>query len=240
MSFPLQRPKPAHLPSKVILTDVDDALLDWSTPFIQWVRDNASRFTPICENLRDCENIETWLNCNYTETRELIAEFNGHPEIWPYFKPLPGAQEAVKRLVDDGYRFVAITACDQDEWTHTNRWNNLQQAFGGAFDTLHCVGLGGSKYEYLARYRPTYWVEDNWGHAVHGADLDHTSFLLDYKHSRHQSDSRVHRVSNWSEIADHVLADLRTETIKNSLRRTLQKSGTPDTVIDSMMAKHFR
>lgn len=225
MTYPKQRPTPTHLPAKVILTDVDDALLDWSSPFIQWVRDNAARWTPVCENLRDCENIETWLNCNYAETRELIAEFNGHPDIWPSFKPLPGAQAAVERLVEAGYKFVAITACDADTWSYEQRFNNLRTAFGGAFDTLHCVGLGGSKNEYLARYKPTYWVEDNWSHAVHGAELGHKTFLMDYKHSRHQSDSRITRVNNWNEIADSILKTSARDKMKDHINAVLRQHG---------------
>ena len=205
MNFPVQRPKPQMKPSKVILTDVDDAILDWSTPFTEWVKAQG-RWTPICERLQECENIEKWLSCDYSETRELIHEFNSHPEIWPSFKPLPGAQEAVARLVEAGYKFVAITACDASDWSREQRWNNLVTAFGGAFDTLHCVGLGGDKSEHLGRYRPTYWVEDKWSHAVHGADLGHRPFIMDYEHSRHHEDERITRVTNWGEIADHILS----------------------------------
>lgn len=205
MSFPNQRPIPVNLPSKVILTDVDDAILDWSSPFIEWVKGRPD-LKPVCENLRDCENIEAWLGCDYSLTRELIHEFNTHPEIWPNFQPLPGAQEAVSRLADAGYKFVAITACDTDDWTREHRWNNLQRAFGGAFDTLHCVGLGGSKWEHLARYRPTYWVEDKWSHAVDGAELGHQSILMSYVHSEQYQDDRIIKVNNWTEIADRILA----------------------------------
>ena len=226
-----ERPTPIHLPAKVILTDVDDALLDWSTPFIQWVRDNASRFTPICENLRDCENIEMWLNCNYAETRELIAEFNGNPDIWPHFKPLPEAQEGIRRLAKAGYKFVAITACDQDDWTRTNRFNNLRTVFGDVFDTLHCVGLGGSKNEYLARYRHTFWVEDNWSHAIHGAELGHKSFLIDYKHSRHHVDQRITRVTNWKDIADHILNHPVVDSLAE-VKDILRASGITEEAIE--------
>lgn len=217
LNFPTHRPTPEHRPSKVILTDVDDALVDWATPFVKWVK-TQEKWKSVPERLRDCETIEEWLGCGYAETRELIHNFNNDPDIWPHFEPLPGSQEAIKRLVDAGYRFVAITACDADEWTYEGRWYNLKTAFGNAFDTLHCVGLGGSKYEYLDRYKPAYWIEDKWSHAVEGASLGHKSFLMSYAHTEKYQDPRITKVTSWIEIANAIL-DQATDTIISAERQ---------------------
>lgn len=224
--------------TKIILTDVDDAILDWTTPFVNWVREQG-RWSPISENMRDCENIEKWLNVSYEETRDIIIEFNDNPDIWPNFKALPGAKEAVSRLVDDGYTFVAITACDPRDWAYQGRLYNLRKEFGGAFDTLHCVGLGGCKKSHLARYRPAYWVEDKWSHAVDGADLGHRSFLMRYNHNEHHVDDRITRVSNWSEISNMILSgnhDIKDHVIDN-IGVTLLDNGISQSAIDKAKRK---
>lgn len=189
--------------AKVILTDVDEVLLDWATPFQEWVRSHYPEHQPT-SCLRDHWHIEAWLNCPIEHSRELIRRFNGDPDIWPNFQPLPGAVEAIDSLTKDGWRFVAITACAEDDDTVKGRWKNLRNVFGDAFDTLHCVGLSSSKAPYLKRYRETYWIEDKIKHAVDGADLGHFTFIVDYKHNEKLEDPRIVRVDHWDEIRDHI------------------------------------
>lgn len=184
--------------NKVILTDVDDAILNWSDPFREWVISEKGYEAE--GKLQDFVNIEAWLGCDLDTTRKLVEEFNTNPNYWPNFAPLPGAVEVVDRLVADGWKFVAITACATDQWTYDARFDNLRRVFGGAFDTLHCVGLAQSKVPYLTRYRPTYWVEDKWKHALDGADLGHKPFLMQYGHSAGHYDPRITNVNSWLEI----------------------------------------
>jgi len=189
--------------AKVILTDIDEVIFNWSEPFEEWVRDNFPQHSPET-SLRDHWHVEAWLNCPIEHSRELIKEFNGDDNIWPYFEPLPGVTETINRFHAEGWNFVAITACAEDEITYRGRMENLQACFGRAFDTLHCVGLHSSKKEILERYAPTYWVEDKMKHAVDGADVGHTSFLINYKHNERDYDSRVTRVKDWHEIYDRI------------------------------------
>ena len=192
--------------SKVILTDVDDAILNWSDPFQEWALKNTD-YRP-SNRLQECENIEAWLGCTYEETRDFIQRFNKDPDIWPNFEPLPHAVEVVKRLhEEEGYKFVALTACDTDDWTYQHRRANLHRVFGGAFDTLHCVGLSQKKTGHLTRYRGTYWIEDKWSHAVDGADVGHTPFLMEYGHSRGKKDVRIRNVQSWLQIEEHIYND---------------------------------
>lgn len=188
---------------KVILTDCDEVLFDWATPFEKYVR--ANHIVGNDRPLSDYWHVEEWMGCNYEFSRQLIRDFNGNPDIWPFFKPLPGVVDNVQKLHDEGFKFVAITACDTDEATYNGRWKNLNDVFGvGVFDTLHCVGLAESKAEHLARYTPTYWVEDKMKHASAGCDVGHTSFLINYKHNEQYDDARVQRVEDWDEIYAHI------------------------------------
>jgi FMN phosphatase YigB (HAD superfamily) len=197
--------------SKVILTDCDEVLFDWAGPFEDWVRANYPEHRDAEGSLRDHWHVEAWLNCPLEHSREMIRIFNGDDTIWPYFKPLDGAVEVVKKLHEEhGFRFVAITACATDEKTHSGRWQNLTDHFAGAFDTLHCVGLAESKAAHLGRYRDTYWVEDKMKHAVAGADAGHRSFLVNYKHNERDFDHRITRVNDWHDIYKHIRADEET------------------------------
>lgn len=191
--------------SRVILTDCDEVLFDWATPFEEWIRETYPEHRDVAGHIQDFWHVEQWLGTTLEESREMIRLFNGNPDFWCNFKPLPGVVENVHDLHADGFKFVAITACDTDEATYTGRWKNLNEVFGfGVFDALHCVGLAESKRDHLARYKPTYWVEDKMKHASAGADVGHTSFLINYKHNEQYRDDRVQRVDNWFDIKQHI------------------------------------
>ena len=194
--------------SKVILTDCDEVLFDWASPFEAWVRETYPEHRDAKGVLQDHWHVESWLGCELEESRDMIRIFNGTPEYWTAFKPLPGVVENVHRLYQAGYHFVAITACARDMQTWEGRWKNLNEVFGyGVFDTLHCVGLAEPKADHLARYQPTYWVEDKMKHASAGADAGHKSFLINYKHNEKYRDDRVIRVDHWGDIVEHIRLD---------------------------------
>lgn len=194
--------------SKILLTDVDEVLFDWSTPFEEWVRQTYPEYRDVERPLRDHWDVEDWLGCELAESREMIRIFNGTSEIWSNFKPLPGVVDNVHLLHEQGFHFAAITACARDVDTWEGRWKNINDVFGyGVFDTLHCVGLAEPKAGYLARYRPTYWVEDKMKHAVDGANAGHKSFLVNYKHNQKYHDERITRVDHWGDIVHHIRLD---------------------------------
>jgi 5'(3')-deoxyribonucleotidase len=191
--------------TKVILTDCDEVLFDWASPFEAWVRETYPEHRDALGNLTDYWHVEAWLGTTLEESREMIRIFNGDPKYWNHFKPLPGVVENVLKLHDEGFKFVAITACAEDRQTWEGRWQNLNDVFGfGVFDALHCVGLASSKAGHLARYKPTFWVEDKMKHASAGADHGHKSFLINYKHNEQYSDDRVTRVDDWHEIYEKI------------------------------------
>jgi 5'(3')-deoxyribonucleotidase len=194
--------------AKVILTDCDEVLFDWASPFEAWVRENFSQHRDAPGKLQDFWHVEAWLGCELEHSRDLIREFNGNPEYWRNFQPLPGVVGAVRQLHDEGFKFIAITACATDRDTWEGRWHNLNEVFGfGVFDGLHCVGLAEGKRNHLARYQPTYWVEDKMKHASAGADVGHKSFLINYKHNEQYHDARVTRVDDWGDIYEHIRTD---------------------------------
>jgi 5'(3')-deoxyribonucleotidase len=191
---------------KLILTDIDDTTVNWASEFERYLRQTKQHLVPD-ESLQKFHNIEEWLHCTLEETRQLIYDFNHIDYIWRDLPPLPHAVEAIEELTNMGYKFVAITACSQDESTLEGRWNNLRTYFDDAFVDCIAVGLGQSKLEYLKKYDPTYWVEDKFKHAMSGIEAGHKSFLIDYEHNRQFEDDRITRVSDWSEIVQYIKND---------------------------------
>lgn len=193
--------------SKLILTDVDEVLLEWGPAFERWVV-GTNRFNINGEvHLRDAYNIEEWLGIPHSTTRALIAEFNSLPEQFSNLQPYADATRWVPELKRKGYDFVAITACADDSWTHDTRRANLEQHFPAIFDTIHCVGLGKSKVKFLERYKPTWWVDDKPSHCEDGTKLGHKSFMITRSYNVNDNRVGVKRVAGWDDIYRCIVDD---------------------------------
>lgn len=192
---------------KLILTDVDEVLLEWGPAFERWVVSTGRFKIPENVALRDVYNIEAWLGIPLETTRKLIAEFNLLPEEFSDLKPYKDALHWVPMLKRMGYDFVAITACAADPWTRETRRANLERYFPGVFGTIHCVGLGASKYNTLERYRGTWWVDDKPSHCADGAKLGHKSFMITRSYNLNDDRDGVKRVNGWGEIFNCITDD---------------------------------
>lgn len=193
--------------TNLILTDVDEVLLDWGGHFADWYLKTYPSFRGPAPkgDLLDAHNIEEWLDCPYETTRKLIAQFNQCKDHFPYIRPYDHAVEYVPKLKREGYSFVAITACADDVWTHDARRENLETYFPGVFDTIHCVGLGASKGPILSRYRPTWWIDDKFRHAEQGGELGHKAFLMTQRYNEHETPVHSKRVKSWKDIYECIL-----------------------------------
>jgi FMN phosphatase YigB (HAD superfamily) len=192
---------------KLILSDIDEVLLDWGGHFETWYNKTYPLFggpTPN-GNLQDHHDIEEWLNCSIEVTRKLIEQFNQCKDHFPYIEAYPEAVKYVNKLSQEGYKFVAITACSTDSWTHDMRRQNLEKYFPGVFDTVHCSGLGKPKTEYLQRYKPTWWVDDKVKHAEEGGRLGHKSFLVTQHYNVGATLKYSKRVSGWKDIYECII-----------------------------------
>lgn len=193
--------------SRYILTDVDNTILNFSDAFQSWLnRQGLTGTGSIAETNSICD----YLGCERSRTEELIREFSESPEM-TWLEPEPHAVDVIRYLHDKGWEFVAITACHDHHETRFHRRNNLYRVFG--FDlSLHVTGLNGCKRGVLSSYRPTYWVEDHYENALLGAEVGHTSFVMDRPYNQ-GDDARLHRVKDWRAIEDVVLG--RTKRIES-------------------------
>lgn len=185
--------------NKIILTDVDGVLLNWFAGFDQWmvslgfvINRQANMYS--LEDRYDGE-------LSVGEIRHLIAQFN-HTKMFGKLPPERDAVEYVRRLAEEGYRFVAITSMGGDESAQQLRKDNLIQVFGDIFEELHCIPLNTSKHSILERWKNSkmFWVEDKLENAICGAELGLTSILLTHPYNENHSHSCLLTVNSWEEI----------------------------------------
>lgn len=185
--------------NKLILTDVDDTVLEYATPFQDWLA--SYKGITSTERLRDRYSVEKSFDVTRERAIELMTEYTPFMTDQP---AEPCAAEVLPRLYRDGWRFVAITACGLSEEFRRQRLATLEKAFGFPWDAIHVVDLRTPKTTYLRRYTPSIWVEDNLDHAIDGSKLNHNSFLLNRAYNDAEVPKGVTRVRDWHEIAEHL------------------------------------
>jgi FMN phosphatase YigB (HAD superfamily) len=184
--------------SKLLLTDIDEVVLDWRSGFAAWCRNHPEISKSITVPFIHAK-AEDWLNLSSSEVSEYIGDFHNSIE----FEKLVPYREALKyipMLAELGYKFVAITAIENNTNVINARVKNLQEYFPGIFSAVHCVGLMADKEEVLSWYKPTYWVEDKPYNAEVGFKHGHTSLLINTLQNYHYSDPNITKVSGWAEI----------------------------------------
>lgn len=187
---------------KLILTDVDESVLEYCNPFQMYVE---SKGIKTYDRLIDVYTMEAFLRVPHEEARvhiEAFAELD--TDVQP---PLPCAKEVLPKLHAAGYDFSAITACGLDPVFRLKRWKGLERTFGFNWLDCHVVDLRASKGDALALHPPAVWVEDHFNHAVTGAEMGHRTFLLDKPYNRGNDHPLVTRVNDWHEIAAHLLGE---------------------------------
>jgi hypothetical protein len=186
----------------LILTDVDDTCLRFAPELERY---SVERGWETTAPLRDIYSLEVFFGIPRDEAIVRLHEFieaEGHRH-----PPEECAASVIPELHNQGYSFVAVTACGLCPVFRLKRTRNLHDAFGFRFDDVHVVDIGGPKTPILSLYEPAIWVEDHYGHAVAGAELGHRTFLIDRPYNRQTVDHpQVTRVHDWHEIAAHLKA----------------------------------
>lgn len=189
---------------KLILTDVDDTVLKFADHFQAYVE---SRGIPTYGELRTVYSLEPFLRMDREETRKLLREYSHDTE--GYQPPEECAAEVLPELYKAGYRFVAITACGLDPLFRLKRKRHLEEVFGFRWEDVHVVDLLTTKVPILREFSPSVWVEDSWHHAVDGAGLGHTSYVVSRPYNEVTAQHpEIKRVADWREIRDDLLKTL--------------------------------
>ena len=189
---------------ELILTDIDDTILKFGDGFQEWAEAKGLKAT---KRLVDSLSIQECFNISRDTTDDLVIEYS-LSDAFRVLKPEPCALTVLPILNAMGYEFVAISSCVDGPVVTEHRIHNIEEVFGFSFKAVHLTGLLKPKVDILKSYEPSYWVEDNAGHAVVGADLGHTTFLLNRTYNRNiDVGPKVRRVNDWKAVLELVLRD---------------------------------
>lgn len=195
---PLQ-PEATAMRSHIIL-DCDDVLLDWCRGFRSWLF-YAHGITPVRDAPQEWD-LSAWLGLTAKRTFELVSAFNDTPNFGR-LSALPEAVSAIQALKGFGHTLSVLTSCSDSAYAVAARQRNLQSEFGDVFDRVICLPLGQSKADWLGVMRPAVWIEDNYKHALAGANAGHRSYVMRRSHNRADemtSDRRVTWLDDWRPI----------------------------------------
>lgn len=187
--------------TKLILTDVDETVVQFADSFQAWCE---ARGYIANGRMRDIYHVDELFGVDEDEAVRLITEFTHDHHELRNMPPEEDALEILPMLYEKGFRMVAITACAEGPSVVENRTHNLEATFGFKWDAVHVTGLRTSKKNVLEQYPSAIWVEDNFGHAVVGAEMGHQTFLLTRTYNRGLEHPLVTRVDSWHEIYDII------------------------------------
>jgi hypothetical protein len=189
---------------KILITDIDDTILVFGDAFQKWAVD-VKGYT-LLQDVRNGGSIQDALGIDIETMTQLVIEFSENPELFSTLEPEPDALIVIPEIYLMGYQLVAISSCVNSPEVVTGRRKNLEDAFGVPWLDVHCTGLLQPKESYLKLFQPTWWVEDNAGHALAGAKMGHTALLLDRPYNRkiELTSSNPTRVNNWYDVLDII------------------------------------
>lgn len=196
---------------KLILVDCDGVILDWETHFHNYMQSQGHQKV----YSKDQENSyykERDYGLSQIEAEKMVYHFN--TSAWMLSTPpYKDARQGIARLLDAGYKFVAITALGLDPYGREARCINLERLFGhNTFvDVIVTdfnytdVNVKRSALEAYADHAVC-WVEDSIDNATLGADLGIKTYLMDHLYNQHfVADERIQRVSDWQDICNRLL-----------------------------------
>lgn len=188
---------------KIILTDCDGVLLNWGGAFEQWMTDHGHPRIPGTEDEYSIEKRHEGVT--YDMAQQMIEDFNTSKAL-RYLAPYKDSEEYVAKLVEEGFRFIAVTAVSDDPVAEINRRYNLMNRFGDIFDEIHCTPLGESKQGVLRKGwggSGLLWIEDHFKNAEAGYEEGLRPIVVDTPYNRAYQTTlfpRVDAEQPWKEI----------------------------------------
>lgn len=149
-------------------------------------------------------DLAEWLSVPHAYMNELITRFN-NSEKFEYMTTRQGARGCIETFKRRGYKLIVISSCGAS--VEDRRKQNLMDRFGDVFDKIHCLPLGAGKQDILEQYEPSWWVEDNYKHALSGLTFGHKPIMIhcanNYK-DRAGAHADIKWARSWWQIAAHI------------------------------------
>jgi FMN phosphatase YigB (HAD superfamily) len=185
-----------------MLVDCDGVLLNWESPFDEYVRKKygVSMVDSGEYYLTQRYGIDSQLADVMTKDFNQSSEFSDLPV-------LPGAVEALCDIHRRGVTIICVTSTVAGALTGDLRKKNLAKHFGSAIGEIHLLNVDQCKRAVLSQWRDSghIWVEDLPKNAIVGAELGLRSILIDAPYNRGDYDLlRVYGDRHWDQI--HTIA----------------------------------
>jgi hypothetical protein len=193
------------LNEKVILTDCDGVLLDWSYSFYKWIKK-----TKDLDRLTMDYNIGKSLGINHKDGHKLVNLFN-KSEYMKNLWPLRDAIKYVRKLHEDhGYIFHVITSQTNDTLAQEYRKENLINIFGNVFDDITILNCGQDKDNELSKWENSdcWWIEDKAENIRAGLKFNLNPILIAHDHNISDFDVGYCRVQNWKEVYNTITGEV--------------------------------
>lgn len=155
---------------KVLFLDCDGVLLDWTGPFLKFVKAPITK-----EDIQDYQMTKTglWLDTDAFMT-DLVA-FEKTNE-WQDLPPLCLCTD-LEVLKNIGFELRVLTMAGTTPVARANRVQNLTRRFGGVFDGIHFVSPTDCKLEWLEEWHTIQRVQSSGVSIIAGLVEDKPSTL---------------------------------------------------------------
>ena len=194
-----------NLKEKVILTDCDGVLLDWTYRFYQYMAQRG-----LTVKTQDTYSMAGQFGISQEEANEHVRIFNNSMYI-AHLTPFRDAISCIRYLHENhGFVLHVITALSTEPRAYKRRLKNLYNVFGAnVIDRLICTDPEHpDKTPYLEEYEGTgcLWVEDSPKNAIAGAKLGLNTYSINHSHNIdhvYNPVLKIETVHNWKEIIEH-------------------------------------
>lgn len=168
---------------KIILTDADGVLVWWVGGFEKFMADKGYELIPGTDHHY---SMSARYDINDEQAFNLINEYNESPYI-ATLSPYKDAVPYVKKLAEDGFKFVCITSLSSHPLAQKHRKQNLEALFGDMFIEYICLPTGSSKRNALLPWEGSgfFWIEDHIKNAEAGYQLGLKTVLVQQEHNEH-------------------------------------------------------
>ena len=183
------------------MTDVDDCLFAWNDAFMEFANKFYPQYEPVIDAMAHWRIWDKFSNVSEEQSEEMLLHFNTSAKQ-AFMPPKWDSVEYVNRLIEEGWRYIAITSVSDDPDVYKLRKMCLDTLFPGGCIELHCLPLHGEKKDYLKQWqgKPYYWIEDKLKNAIAGHELGFKTILMDHPYNRDFNHPDIIRVNNWKQI----------------------------------------
>jgi FMN phosphatase YigB (HAD superfamily) len=185
----------------LILTDVDDVLLQWCQGFKTFVESHGFK---VLEPHPKVWSMEQWVMRDNGQsigkeiTMQLVRRFN-HSHEFGKLKPYRDAQKTLRDLKNKGYHVVAISSCTDCPEAVQKRKKNIEEYFLDMVDLVVCLPLGADKHQVLSEIKNRcIFVDDNPQNVVCAERIGHRGLLM--HRPWNASFTEVSRIRSWNDV----------------------------------------